>query len=276
MHRAVVVCLLLLSPLGARAELVEYQATFEIVSPTLELIDGYEAVAAAGITELVTSPSVVQLPDFRPEWSNNHPLLPELWFPFDGPTVPPLGFANIDFTVGHLTLITGTAALADPVLPVPGTAFYNLSGAPFGPMTQNGGMTGVGIGGPAFLPNTTNTAQFFSLRGAPWTVHNATVTSRRGTGTPGPVSASFVSVGFAHGPLSSTASALAPGGALRVVTPIQMSVQTNFSSPIFLFTGFFGRLEVRVIPEPSAALGLVGGAILLLWLGRRRARGRVL
>jgi len=110
-------------------------------------------------------------------------------------------------------------------------------------------LTVVGAGGT----QTTAGALNLTVRGAPWTAGTAAI------GT-------ITQMGFAHGPASASSSTLAPGGALRLVTPFL--IQVRGADPVFSFAS----LRYDFVPEPRG-LALVGvGLALLAGTGARAAR----
>jgi hypothetical protein len=123
--------------------------------------------------------------------------------------------------------------------------------------TPGGGIEGVGVGGLVTVGGSSPLR--FSIEGAPWTLHTATVSVATGGGGAFPV---FTS-GFAHGVGSVTGSTGLPGGMLQLVTPIRITSSQNSD------LAGFGRLRVRFLPEPGwlvlLAAGLAGlGALELV------------
>jgi hypothetical protein len=133
------------------------------------------------------------------------------------------------------------------------------------PFTQ-GGTAGVGLGG-------TVTANTFSvgpglrvtLQGAPWTLGVASVS---GVATPSGGTTTSKFKGFAHGPVSLTASALSASGLLQFVTPARLDANYSSIDDVPLF----GVVRVHVVPEPEMALLLGTGIAALVLLGRKRMR----
>lgn len=135
-----------------------------------------------------------------------------------------------------------------------------------GPLTSHSGATGAGIGGTLLHgPVTPPGSTFISIRGAPWTVGSAMLQSETQNGS----IASFARAGFAHGPLSATTSVTQSGGALQVVTPIQIR---SGRPGLDASSGVFGELTLHFVPEPGRALLLGAGSTALFSLGRARRR----
>jgi hypothetical protein len=157
---------------------------------------------------------------------------------------------------------TGTAPLTRRALPLRGLArlclFSTACGThiplPFTRATPGGGLEGVGIGGRVTVGGAGPLR--FSIEGAPWTLHTATIALATPSGGELPVYAS----GFVHGAGSVTGSTAAPGGVVQLVTPIRIT--SNQPSQI----GAFGRLSIRFLPEPGwlvlLAAGLAGLGLL--------------
>jgi len=110
-------------------------------------------------------------------------------------------------------------------------------------------LTVVGQGGEASAPGAVN----LTIIGAPWTIGTAAI------GT-------ITTMGSARGPASMTSSTFAPGGQLRLVTPIFIS--TNI--PASAVVPVFGFLNFHFVPEPATLALLVGGMGLLGVIGRGR------
>lgn len=99
---------------------------------------------------------------------------------------------------------------------------------------------------------------------APWTLGTASVFLDLPSSPP----ATITRRGYRHGPLSLTSTFSATGGVVQLVTPMQIRA-LNFNDDRF---GLFATLRVHFVPEPTRALLLTMGAMLLAWLGSRRAR----
>ena len=163
---------------------------------------------------------------------------------------------------------TGTAPLTRRVAALRGLArlclFSTACGThipfPFTRETPGGGLKGVGIGGLVTVGGAGPLR--FSIEGAPWTLHTATVALATPGGGEIPVYAS----GFVHGAGSVTGSTAAPGGVVQLVTPIRIT--SNQPSQL----GAFGRLEIRFLPEPGWLLLLAAGLAGLGLLESIRSR----
>jgi hypothetical protein len=131
------------------------------------------------------------------------------------------------------------------------------------PLTA-GGTRGVGIGGLITVNGFGAAGVKASLAGAPWTIGTAVAST--GTTTNGGPTGSFARSGFAHGPASGTTSTARRGGAVQLVTPLQIA--TSFSG--LERVGFIARLTLVFVPEPATALLLGGGVAVLALHGRRR------
>jgi hypothetical protein len=123
------------------------------------------------------------------------------------------------------------------------------------PLSASSGAVGVGVGG-------TLTAAGVSILAEPWTLGTAFLALTSNGGSPFELPAT----GWVHGALSFTSSTALAGGALSLVTPIQV---TSGSGPPLVG---FARLSLRFVPEPDRALVLAAGAALLAVLGRLRRR----
>jgi len=175
--------------------------------------------------------------------------------------------ATVSLGTGSIAPISGgigSMPLTRGVLPLRGLAklcMFSTACGTFLPLdftrqTPSGGTEGVGVGGLVTVGGTSPLR--FSIEGAPWTLHTATVSVPTGGGGKLPV---FTS-GFAHGAGSLTGSTGLPGGMLQLVTPIRItSNQGNDMAA-------FGRLSVRFLPEPGWLVllgsGLVGLGLLEL------------
>jgi hypothetical protein len=157
---------------------------------------------------------------------------------------------------------TATTPLTRRALPLRGLArlclFSTACGThiplPFTRATPSGGLEGVGIGGRVTVGG--GGPLRFSIEGAPWTLHTATVA----LATPGGGELPLYASGFVHGAGSVTGSTAAPGGVVQLVTPIRIT--SNQPSQM----GAFGRLSIRFLPEPGwlvlLAAGLAGLGLL--------------
>lgn len=194
-------------------------------------------------------------------------------FPITDPLVQASGIASVRASVslasGSFASIAGAAGsapLTRAEVPLRGlvkvcllsvrcTNFYPLL------LTQatGAGVKGVGVGG---LVVAGSGPLQFSIEGAPWTLHTATLGFATGGGSRVPVYAS----GFAHGVGSLTGTTGLPGGSLQLVTPI--SVRSNQGAEFAVF----GRLGVRFLPEPGVALLLAAGCLGLGVLHRHGPR----
>ena len=126
--------------------------------------------------------------------------------------------------------------------------------------TANQGQIGVGIGGLLTAGGFTG-GLAISLQAAPWTIRTASVSvTTSGDGT-----VTLTSAGSIHGPYSLTSSTVLAGGALSLVTPMQITAGGKQS-------GTFARLTLRFVPEPGRLLLLTAGLGGLLATGRRRTR----
>jgi hypothetical protein len=185
--------------------------------------------------------------------------------PITDPLVQASGIASLRATVslasGSLAPIsggTGSLPLTRGVLPVQGivkVCLLSLNCTNYLPLllTQpsaagpGAGVKGVGVGGLVTVGGTERLR--FSIEGAPWTLHTATVSVATEGGGALPV---FTS-GFVHGAASLTGSTGLPGGSLQLVTPVR--VTSNQGSEL----AAFGRLGVRFLPEPGVSLLLAAG-----------------
>jgi hypothetical protein len=188
-------------------------------------------------------------------------------FPITDPLVQANGIASLRATAslgsGSFAPIsggTGAAPLTRGVLPVRGlvkvcllskrcTNFLPLELTQATGAGPGAGVKGVGVGGLVTVGGSERLR--FSIEGAPWTLHTATVSVASGGGEQVPVFAS----GFVHGAASLTGSTGLPGGALQLVTPIR--IQSNQGNAL----AAFGRLGVRFLPEPGVSLLLAAGCL---------------
>jgi hypothetical protein len=127
------------------------------------------------------------------------------------------------------------------------------------PLSRASGASGVGVGGLLTLGRFSPTR--ISVEVAPWTVGTASISVETRYGG----SLLVPAHGWLHGPASFTQSTALPGGALSLVTPLQVVSEHGR-----LYQGF-GRLTLRFVPEPGRLVLLGSGALTLLALGRRRS-----
>lgn len=200
-------------------------------------------------------------------------------FPISDPVVQANGIASLRATVslasGSFAPISGGAAslpLTRGELPVRGivkvcllsvhcTNFYPLLLTQATGAGPGAGVKGVGIGGLVTVGGTERLR--FSIEGAPWTLHTASVA----LGTAGGGELPVFTSGFAHGAASLTGTTGLPGGSLQLVTPIR--VKSNQGNDL----AAFGRLGVRFLPEPGVSLLLAAGCFglgVLHLMGPRR------
>ena len=130
-----------------------------------------------------------------------------------------------------------------------------------------GGTRGVGIGRLITVNGFAKGGGRITLAGAPWTIGMAVVST--GTTANGGPTATFARSGFAHGPASGTTSTARRGGAVQLVTPIQIT--TTFFG--IERVGFIARLTLVFVPEPGTAL-LLGAGLAALAVERRRSSTR--
>lgn len=114
----------------------------------------------------------------------------------------------------------------------------------------------IGFGGQVAATGFVN----LTVEGAPWTTGFTAILS--------PGGAFFTHMGFAHGPASNTSSAATAGGSIQLVTPIV--VWTNIGPDQPSIFGF-ATMTLHFVPEPTTAL-LVGGGIVLLTAAGVRTR----
>jgi hypothetical protein len=149
-------------------------------------------------------------------------------------------------------------------LPIDGIAklciFFPGCGLNIGlPLYENGGQTAVGVGGLLTVGGSGPVR--ISVEAAPWTVGTASVSFL----TPGGDVIEVTARGWAHGPISFAGSTALAGGALSVVTPIQVTSGSSGQSLTSI-----GRLQVRIVPEPANFVLLIAGAAGIGLLGRSR------
>ena len=175
--------------------------------------------------------------------------------------------ASVELSAGTLGPFWPPQPLTANTLPVGGFAklciFFPGCGLYMGlPLSENGGQTAVGVGGLLTIGGSGPVR--ISVDAAPWTVGTTSVSFPTSGGDVVEVTAR----GWAHGPASFAGSTALTGGALSVVTPIQV---TSGSSGQPLTS--FGRLQLRFVPEPTRCVLLVAGAVGLGLMGRSRRPG---
>ena len=128
--------------------------------------------------------------------------------------------------------------------------------------SQGGGTAGLGVGGlltaNGYAPGTR-----LSASAAPWTVRTAAVTVSTPSGSP----LTVVAQGWLHGAGSFTSSTAITGGALSLVTPVQVESSTGDDFALF------ARITTRFLPEPGSPALLGSGLLGLGLLTRLRCRG---
>ncbi len=128
------------------------------------------------------------------------------------------------------------------------------------PLTTGSGTAGVGVGGLLTVGGAGMTR--LSLVAAPWTLGTAFLTVTTNAGA----TFSVPATGWLHGAFSFTTSTARTGGALSLVTPIQVTSETSPAFPSF------GRLTIRFVPEPEQLWLFGSGFLALVALARRRRR----
>jgi hypothetical protein len=180
--------------------------------------------------------------------------------PLTDPLTPTFTNLTVTAALGTGTLASNFASgpLTQNTLPVPGNAKICVLflGVPCGlridvPLTTNQ-TAGVGIGGTVTAPTLS-----VQLRGGPWTVATASVTTNAAT---------YTTSGFVHGPVSGTSSTALPGGVVQLVTPAYIT--SSLGAEFAVFT----ELTLLFVPEPDRLMLLGPGLALLLLLGHRRMR----
>lgn len=127
------------------------------------------------------------------------------------------------------------------------------------PLTQSSARTGLGVGGLLTLNGFGKGTQI-SARAAPWTVRTATLSVVTSNGS----SVTLAAQGWRHGAGSFTSSTALPGGALSLVTPLQITSDAGQELALF------ARWTARFVPEPGWGLLVGAGAAGLLLLTRPR------
>jgi len=174
-----------------------------------------------------------------------------LVLPITNPSVFPIAGVHITAHNGAGNFADGGGTLGG-VMPLAGVAKVCLFGTCAGAVSNLSiPLSVVGQGGYANPTGAVN----MTVIGAPWT-----------TGTAVVVGTAFTMMGSAHGPASATSSTFAPGGQLKLVTPIYISTHIGASAII----PAFGILTLHFIPEPATIALLAGGVGLLGIIGRAR------
>lgn len=190
------------------------------------------------------------------------------------------GLAGIDWRPGigepftgyelHAAIPAATLAAglqATNRLPIQGFLRYGSGSGSFDlPLSTSISGAGFGVGGDWALCTICSVNVFFTA--APWKLGVASAQTWNGP-FPG-TTHTETRHGFAHGPLSATSTAAQTSGVVQLVTPMQVEW---VRAPDMGKEAVFGALRIRFIPEPGSATVLASGALLLLWLGRRRPRG---
>ena len=139
------------------------------------------------------------------------------------------------------------------------------------------GIKGLGVGGLVTMGGYGGIR--ISVQMAPWTVKTVTGYGVITTSQGAQVNQTWQTAGWVHGPASQTGSSTAaPGGAMRLVTPAQISTNTvlGFAAPDGRFGETVGSvisLTLRFVPEPEQCLLLgagLAGLGLLVEIRRRR------
>ena len=126
-------------------------------------------------------------------------------------------------------------------------------------LTENSGLTGVGVGGMLTVGNVGPIR--ISVDAAPWTVGTASVSLP----TPSGDVIDFATQGWVHGPASFAGSTALTGGEVSVVTPIQVTAGLEGQRLTSIV-----RLQVRFVPEPVRWVLIVTGVVGLALLGSSR------
>jgi hypothetical protein len=179
---------------------------------------------------------------------------------------------------GTLVPLSGTGLFDGGTVPLPGIqrfCFLTRCNSQFFSnslplhLTTNSGSSGVGVGGGVIsgVGSAKEPGSFsipfpvhISMQSAPWTIGAATLYNQN---LAGPVTA--MSSGFIHSQASSTA--FSPAGSVRIVAPTQISVTDDFGTT-HTKIAMFSTLTLQFVPEPTAPLVLMSGAVLLALLGR--------
>jgi len=129
--------------------------------------------------------------------------------------------------------------------------------------TSLGVVVGPGVGGTV----TGASGEIrISLVAAPWTVGTVSISDR----TDNLGITILTRMGYAHGPAGMTSTAGQPGGVVQFVSANQVTtLGVPGSNDI---SGQFLIHRLSFVPEPGSLVLLVGGALTMLVLGRRRAR----
>jgi hypothetical protein len=153
--------------------------------------------------------------------------------------------------------------LVDDTLLVGGTVHLcvltsGCSSAMVLPLSGERGETGVGVGG--LLTAGGFGIARVSILAAPWTVFTASLvvdTIRGGTTV-------WTKVGWIHGPASFSSTAAQAGGALQLVTPLEIQGSPGPYLPSFV------SLTFEFLPEPGSLPLVVAGIAGLIALGSNR------
>jgi len=130
------------------------------------------------------------------------------------------------------------------------------------PFAPTGGGAGFGIGGTV----TTGVALQLTLKHAPWTIGQPTMTFHTPASN---VTTPALPGGFAHGPASLTSSTARLSGALQLVTVSKVYTSLTGAFPELPMAGI---LTLHFVPEPGTLLLLGSGVAALGVIGRRRRR----
>ena len=128
------------------------------------------------------------------------------------------------------------------------------------PLSEQNGARGIGVGGLIAVSALSGSANI-SITSAPWTVGTATLPVATTAGS----TVTAFAFGFVHGPNSFTATTATTGGVVHLVTPI--ATVSNQGTDL----SGFGRLTVRLVPEPGRLLSVLSGLICLAALYRIRS-----
>jgi len=155
--------------------------------------------------------------------------------------------------------------LVENVLPVGGAIRLcsfdpGCSSAQILPLTLNDGRTGIGAGGLIPVGGFGNLR--VSIAADPWTVYTAALTVDTLFGG----TAVRFATGWLHGPSSFSTSVARVGGALQLVTPVEIRADTG------LYLPGFSKLTIVFTPEPSHPVLLGSGLLALVGLGNLHAR----